>query len=282
MKPFFKNGVLSWRRLENWNVLRAFNKNWWNPSGDFPCVSIVDRDSWFSNMEEIPSDEVCYTLYQNPIDLPGVMVYLRHIVGENKWAQMIERRGNPQVILTPPDGTPESALGLWNQKAIQIQNGASGVIDAGSKVQQLEKGREDEPFSDYVRHQEEVICIMATGGTLNTLGGSTGLGSNLAEKQDEQFQSLINQDARKIANTINNVAIKKICDELGQEKLCRFQFVEQDETSADEYLELAKKAKDLGATIDLTELKELTKLSFISLSQDDGKDDVETEAWSPS
>ena len=96
---------------------------------------------------------------------------------------------------------------------------------------------------------------------MNTLGGATGLGSNLADKQDEQFQSLINLDAKKIANTLNEVAVEKVCREiLGQPRMCRFQFIEQDDTTADEYLELALKAKQLGAAIDIGKLKDMTKL----------------------
>lgn len=118
---------------------------------------------------------------------------------------------------------------------------------------------------------------MAIGGSLNTLGGSTGLGSNLADKQDEQFQSLINNDGKKIQNTINSVAINKVLKGLGFNKtLCRFQFTEQDDTTPQEYLELAKQAKDLGATIDIQKLKEVTGLQFISMPNQE-----ESEIWSP-
>ena len=90
-------------------------------------------------------------------------------------------------------------------------------------------GRGQDPFSEFVKHQEETICVLAIGGSLNTLGGSTGLGSNLAEKQDEQFQSIINLDAKKIQNTVNAVAVEKVCSTLlGQKRMCKFQFVEQD------------------------------------------------------
>lgn len=120
---------------------------------------------------------------------------------------------------------------------------------------------------------------MSIGGYLNTLGGPTGLGSNLSDKQDEQFQSLINLDAKKIQNTINAVAVRKVCEEmLGEPRMCRFQFVEQDDTTADEYLELALKAKELGAAIDIGKLKEMTKLQFISLPDNPNG---EVEVWSP-
>lgn len=279
VKPFVRDGQIIWKKLENWNVLRAFNKNWWNPRSEPPCLSITDEESWRQNLVEIPYDEVCYTLYNNPIDLPGVTIYLRQLVGETKWAQMVERRGNPQIVITAPPGTPDSNMGIWNQRAIQIQNGASGVLDDGAQITQLVEARTDEPFNDFVKHQEEIICIMAIGGALNTLGGATGLGSNLAEKQDEHFQSLINLDAKKIQNTINAVAIEKICREiLGQDRICRFKFTEQDDTTAAEYLELALKARDLGAAIDIAKLKDITNLEFISLPNNPNG---EIEAWQP-
>lgn len=132
--------------------MRAYNKNWWNPSADYPPLASEGEDSWTLTLQQIPDDEVCYTLYNNPIDLPGVTIYLRQLVGETKWAQMIERRGNPQVIIETPEGTPDSMLGLWNQRAMQIQNGASGVVDSGAKVTQLTEGRQDEPFDRFVKH----------------------------------------------------------------------------------------------------------------------------------
>lgn len=118
---------------------------------------------------------------------------------------------------------------------------------------------------------------MAIGGALNTLGGATGLGSDLASQQNAQFQSLINQDGKKIQNTINAVAMPKVIRGLGFNKtLCRFQFTEQDDTTPQEYLELAKQAKDLGATIDIQKLKEVTGLQFISMPNQE-----ESEIWSP-
>ena len=130
------------------------------------------------------------------------------------------------MVITAPEGTPDSNLGVWNQRALQIQNGASGVLPPGSNVTELTMGRGQDPFSEFVKHQEETICVLAVGGSLNTLGGSTGLGSNLAEKQDDQFQSIINLDAKKIQNTINSSAVPKVCRWLGQEQMCRFKFIE--------------------------------------------------------
>lgn len=117
----------------------------------------------------------------------------------------------------------------------------------------------------------EQISILATGGTLMTLGGSTGLGSNLAEVQRESFNELVNFDCKRLSNAITNCVVKKCVQHLygkGAEPAVRFEFIEDDNVTAKEYLELAKAAKDLGLTVDVAELKKLTKLSFISDAKD--------------
>lgn len=89
------------------------------------------------------------------------------------------------MIITAPEGTPDSALPAWTMRAQQIMNGGSGVIGPGSKVDELTAARGQDPFSEFCKHQMEMIAILATGGTLNTIGGATGLGSNLAEVQND-------------------------------------------------------------------------------------------------
>ena len=55
--------------------------------------------------------------------------------------------------------------------------------------------------------------------------------------------------------------------------------MEQDDTTPQEYLDMATKARDLGAAIDLAKLKDLTKLGFISLPSQ--SQTAEVEAWTP-
>lgn len=69
----------------------------------------------------------------------------------------------------------------------------------------------------------------------------------------------------------------KVIKGLGYSKiLCKFKFTEQDDTTPDEYLELALKAKNLGATIDLQKLRDVTGLQFISMPNQE-----ESEIWQP-
>jgi hypothetical protein len=121
----------------------------------------------------------------------------------------------------------------------------------------------------------EQISILATGGTLMTIGGAAGLGSDLARVQQESFNSLVKLDCKRISNAITNCIIRKCVKKFfnTDDVKIRFEFIEQEETSPDEYLALAERCKNLGLTIDVAELKKLTKLSFIS---DEVKD-----VWQP-
>ena len=272
IKPFFnQNGDLLFKKLNNWNVLYWNGKFYWNPSSE--QVGWLDQGVPLTNVVEIPNGEICQLTDDMPIDLPGLMLYLRQLVGEEQWARFVEKSGIAQVVITAPEGTPATELDVWNFRAKQIYEGGSGTLPAGANVHLLTEARGQDPFTNYVQHQMEMISILATGGTLMTIGGSTGLGSDLARVQKESFNSLVNQDCKRIGNAITNVVLSKICRHLNLGNcLCRFEFVEDDEYSANDYLDMAKKLNDMGIAIDISELKKVTKLSFI--------DDTE-KVWTP-
>lgn len=156
-----------------------------------------------------------------------------------------------------------------------IFEGASGCMPNGTNTHLLTEGRGQDMFTNFVQHQMEMISILATGGTLMTIGGSTGLGSDLARVQQESFNSLVSQDCKKISNAISNTIVKKCVSKIFGDVECkiRFEFVEKDDTTAEEYVSLAERLKNLGVSIDVKKLKELTKLSFIG---DEVKD-----VWTP-
>lgn len=273
IKPFFdENGDLFFKKLNNWNVLCYNDHFYWNPSSEE--VGWFDQGVEMPNVVNLPKDEICYLVDDMPIDLPGLMLYLRQLVGEEQWARFVEKSGIPQVIIGAPEGTPEQNLNQWNYRAMQIFEGGSGTLPHGAEVHLLTEARGQDPFSEYIQHQMEMISILATGGTLMTIGGSTGLGSDLARVQQESFNSIVNQDCKRISNAISNSVVGKICEKLGLGDVkCRFTFVEDDEYTADNYLDMAIKLNGLGMKIDPAELKKVTKLTFI--------DDTEKE-WSPS
>lgn len=286
VKPFFtENGELLLKKLDNWNVLEYNGNLYWNPSSE--PVGWFD-DSTPPNVIPLPKEEVCYLFCNMPIDVPGLMLYLRQLVGEEQWARFVEKQGIPQVVITAPDGTPDQNLEQWNFRAQQIFEGGSGTLPFGANLNVLDSARGQDPFTNYVQHQMEAISIMATGGTLMTIGGSTGLGSDLARVQQESFNSIVNQDCKRISNAISDGVVDKCVKHLfgkNAKQLCRFTFVEDDEYTANDYLDMAIKLNGLGVKIDSRKLKEMTKLAFIDDSDVQWKpadEPKETKEWTPS
>ena len=286
VKAFFdENGGLYFKKLMPWNLLQYNDRFYWNPSSE--------QTEWFqeqgnklvipTGVVEVPKREICFLTNSMPIDIPGLLIYLRQLVGEDQWSRFVEKEGIPQVILTAPEGTPDTDLAKWNWRAMQIFEGGSGTLPFNTKIDQLVAARGQDPFEKFIQHQMEMISILATGGTLMTIGGSTGLGSDLARVQQESFNSIVNQDCKKISNALTNNVVRKCAAKLGQELLCRFTFVEDEPYSPMDYLEMAQKARDLGMEIDQDEFKKLTNLSFIANKDTWTPKPVEEEKeWTPS
>ena len=272
VKPFINDdNELYFKNIDNWNVLEWNGKLYWNPEAN-QGISFLDNNI---DLKIIPDDEVVWVSEERPIDIPGLSLYLRQLIGEENWARATEKYGVSQVIITAPEGTPDSALDIWNNRAISIFEGGSGVLPPGANVNQLTDARGQDPFTSYIDHQLEMIVLLACGEKMTTLGGATGLGSDVATQQNEQFQKLISYDCKRIANSMTHCAVKKCVEKLfpGKDLLCRFDFIEEDNVTPEEYLNMATTLKNMGIAIDVKKLKELTKLSFIS---DDVKD-----VWMP-
>lgn len=274
VKPFINdNNELYFRTIENWNTLEWNNHIYWNPTAN----QMINFTSEIKNtLQELSEDEIIWVKEERPIDIPGLQIYLRQLVGEEGWARATEKYGVAQVIITAPDGTPDTDLDKWNSRALTIFEGGSGVLPPQAKVDQLTDARGQDPFTEFVKHQQEMIVLLACGEKLTTLGGSTGLGSDLASIQSQEFQNLINYDCKRISNSMTRCAVAKCVKKVygdNAEVKCRFTFVEQDDTTPEKYIELAERCKNLGIAIDISKLKALTGLQFIS--------DEQKDVWTP-
>lgn len=114
IKPFIVGGKLVLKRLHNWNFVRHNNVNYWNPKNE---IGFYDANMDKLDLQTIPADEICYVVDDKPLDWIGITIYLRQLVGETAWARFVEKQGIPQVIITVPEGTPETDLEKWNYRA---------------------------------------------------------------------------------------------------------------------------------------------------------------------
>lgn len=269
IKPFIIDGRLHLKKLQNWHIFQKNNAFYWNPQILDQCILNETID-----LQKIPENEIACIVEDLPVDFAAISIFLRSLIAEETWARFVEKSGIPQVLLSMPKDVPDSEVEKWNWRAKAIFEGASGVLPGDTVVNQLTAARAQDPFSEFVKHQMEMIAILAVGSPTIVLGGSTGLGSDLTSQQEKAFQTLINLDCKKIANAMTACVLQKCADFLNQKLLCRFEFVEDDIVAPEKYLEMANVAKQMGLTIDIPELKRLTKLSFIK--------ETESEIWAPS
>jgi hypothetical protein len=116
VKPFFDDeGNLLLKRLHNWNLMYYNNNFYWNPQ----CNDGIWLDDGFisNDIQFLPKDEICYLINDRPIDYSGIIIYLRQLVGEEQYSRFLEKCGIPQVLLTAPEGTPDTNLEVWNYRA---------------------------------------------------------------------------------------------------------------------------------------------------------------------
>ena len=287
VKPFVVDGELVMKKLDDWNFMSYNGVNYWNPQSQ-PVFLLGDSLSSYggqyssalqqAGLEVIPDGEVAYVEDDKPLDWAGISIYLRLLVGEEQWARAVEKFGIPQVLLKAPEGTPDTDLQKWDWRAQALFEGASGVLPNGTEAEVLTAARGQDPFTEYIAHQMQVFCILATGSSLATLGGAqgssgAGMGSDVAGAQSDQFSQLVSLDCKRISNAMN-VAVQKCCRSLGFSKaLCKFVFTEDEDINVGEYLDYAAKLQQIGVTLDIQKLKALTKLEFI-------KDETQ-DVWRP-
>lgn len=249
--------TLSFELLDNWNLCRDAKGNfYWNPDAD--TTKIAGDEGILA----IPEGEIVGLNFPYPIDMPGMQIYLRQLIGEEQWARATEKYGVAQVILTAPQGIGDDKIGEYAQRAMNIFEGGSGAIGYGSTVNQLSDARGQDPFSTFVDHQTKLILMMATGGTLGSMADATGLGSGVADSQNETFELLLRQDAQLISGAFNRTITKKLLDAKwpGKKHLAYFDFNLDSQPSALDILELAAKAKSAGFIMDAEELS--AKIGF--------------------
>lgn len=272
VKPFINDSELVFLPVQNWNTLFYNGKLYWNPNAS---EEYCFNNGVPSELQELTEDEVCWLNYERPIDLPGLDVYLKLMIGEDNYARAVEKYGIPPIVVTPPEGTSDTLLNEWTSRAIALFEGGSGCMPAGTDIKVMSEARGQDPFSAYIQHQMEMVVLLALGQKMTSLGEAAGIGSGLADVQQGEFSNLVTRDAKMIQNTLSRCAVKKVVNQLLKQKevLCKFEFVEDEDITPAEYIEMANKLHALGAVIDLQELKKLTNLSFI-------KDDVK-DLWSP-
>jgi hypothetical protein len=236
---------------DNWNFCRDIETGvwYWNPRAEY---GIPGRTA---NLEPIPDGELVTVERPRPVDWPATVIFLRATLGELAWGQFLERFGIPPAFITMPDGATSEDTTRFRQAAEAFTQGQAGTLPYGSNVHFATESRGQNPFSEFVRHQSELIVLLSTGGTLTSLAQS-GTGTLAGNAQMDVWREIVTRDGTIIGDALDRGVAQKICRALfpGKPCLCRFELGREAALTPADALDLAVKAKAAGYILDRDEL----------------------------
>ena len=173
--------------IDSWNLcFDRLGQSWYfNPTASsFAMPTSKIGQNAFKGLEYIPHDQICAVRRKREIDWPAMQIYLRASIGERDWGRFLETYGLPPVIITMPEFTSKDEQEAYVQAAESVFEGRSGVVPFGSNVSYGSESRGTNPFTEFIEHQQKLVVMMATGGTLATLAES-GTGTLAGDAQIE-------------------------------------------------------------------------------------------------
>lgn len=246
--------------LNSWNFLRGDDgRLMWNPE----CT--LDP----KGCEEItPAARVVQLKRRRAIDWPALSIYIRKYVGERDWGRFLERYGIPPVdVIMAPNATDEQRE-EYIACAEEAKNGSSVAYPSGTSISRAETSRGQDPFTAFIEHQEKLIVLMATGGTLTSLA-QADTGSLAGGAQMDVWEQIVQRDGVVISAALNRDLFIPFLREAfpGEPVMAHFEIGKEDEPSATEAADLAGKLKVAGWRVDQSQLEEQTGLK---LERDEG------------
>ena len=255
--------------LDSWNFCydRSQRAWLWNPD----ATSFTMPRDGCGRLEAIPPDELVTVMGTAAIDWPGLFIFLRTSIGERDWGRFIETYGLPPVIITMPEFSSEQDQQRYVDAAESVFEGKSGVVPAGSQVNYGSESRGTEPFSAFLEHQQKLVVLMATGGTLTSLAES-GSGTLAGNAQADVWRQIVRRDVRRISNAVDRQLCRLLLEREfpGKPKLAEFRLDTTPKPTADEVLDLASKAASAGFEMDAEELTQATGWTIRRKPEPDG------------
>ena len=246
--------------LNSWHFLRGDDgRLMWNPE----CT--LDP----KGCEEItPAARIVQLNRRRAIDWPALAIYIRKYVGERDWGRFLERYGIPPVdVIMAPNATDEQRQ-EYLDCAEAAKNGSSVAYPSGTSISRAETSRGQDPFTAFIEHQEKLIVLMATGGTLTSLA-QADTGSLAGGAQMDVWEQIVQRDGVVISAALNRDLFIPFLREAfpGEPVMAHFEIGKEDEPSATEAADLAGKLKVAGWRVDQSQLEEQTGLK---LERDEG------------
>lgn len=255
-------GITKIITLDPWNFAVDYSKHnhlgeyplYWNPKG-------ADIISYKETLELIPENQVIANFNGCPIDSYGLQIYLASQLGMESYNKLISRKGLPATYIIAPEDLPQENLTEWARKAVDVTKGGSGAFPFGTQIntQNIDASNAT-AIQSFLEFLQKQIVLASTGGTLTSLAAATGLGSGLADTQNDVFKSICRNDGFKIGNLINRSIANYLLNLKFPNKphLVYFDLENQEKQNPEKYLNDAVLAHNAGLQINIRQLQEMT------------------------
>jgi len=191
------------------------------------------------------------------IDYPALSIHIRHAVSERDWGRFLERYALPKPAVTMAPNATNAQRDDYLRAARAVENGQVSVWPSGSSITDFAGGsRGTDPFNSFIDHQEKLIVLLATGGTLTSLA-QADTGSLAGGAQMKVWQEIVRRDAGVLSQAVMRSLIKPFLAAKFGAQPCAVDFSLDfpSERSAQDAANVAATLKQAGWRVDQGELE---------------------------
>ena len=191
------------------------------------------------------------------IDYPALSIHIRHAVSERDWGRFLERYALPKPAVTMAPNATNAQREDYLQAARAVENGQVSVWPNGSSITDFAGGsRGTDPFGNFIEHQEKLIVLLATGGTLTSLA-QADTGSLAGGAQMKVWQEIVRRDAGVLSQAVMRSLLRPYLVRKFGARPCAIDFTLEfpSERSAKESAEIAATLKQAGWRVNQGELE---------------------------
>lgn len=234
----------------SWEFILKDGTFWWCPNcNGFDRDAVDCRDAGLVGVERARA-----------IDYPALSIHTRHAVGERDWGRFLERYALPKPAVTMAPNATNSQRGDYIVAAKLVENGQCSVWPNGSTITDFAGGsRGTDPFNTFIRHQEEHIVLLATGGTLTSLA-SADTGALAGGAQMEVWKQIVNRDAGVLSQAVTAAIVRPFLERQfwGRPRAIDFALDMPTKMSPKEAAEVAVALRNAGWRVKQAELEKAT------------------------
>lgn len=238
--------------LDSWLFLRdAAGRLLFNPACDGPSSSAV---------EVTPEARLVGVRRRRAIDYPALAVHVRAAVGERDWGRFLERIALPKPAVTMAPNATDEDRAAYVEAAERVEDGLVSVWPSGTALSDFMGGsRGQDPFSAFIRHQEERVVLMATGGTLTSLA-SADTGALAGGAQMDVWREIVARDAVAVGAALSRGLVRPYLERAFPGRPCAadFAFDLERRATPQEAAQVAATLRTAGWRVGRAELEKAT------------------------